>query len=575
VYHVTYSKLIRHTLARTPLVNLVVQCERIPDIAIPNNVGNKGLALPDELTGQFSVSGPPAVVYALRAVPGLTVDPAVTAKLPSGVALQVNEFLDGFKDSGLADIVMGLPGHLEKLNQTRTKNLRVILLAYDVDVSSQMTRRVLLNHAKSTSPATVVLMTQEPIDDMLLRTYMPVVTAERPSQIELSQLFQMQLTKLDAEHSVCFTVNGSTDPTGIDMAAEACAYSLAGLYAPTALQVLSLHLTGRLAKRDLNGKTHVCDIDSHALSNEKAQILNQDGYVSLIQQLVSPEDIGGLEEFKRWLVLRKAGFDPAASEACLRYPKGVLLVGPPGTAKSMCAKLVAYTFDMPLIRLDVGALFNSHLGNSERNLRNALSVAEASAPCVLFIDELEKSMGGGNSESDGGTSSRIRGTLLTWLSDKTAPVFIVGTANNIVGLPPEMTRRGRIDEVFHVDLPNLRERKSIWKIHLKKVKQLHNLEANLDVLANLTTGFSGAEIEQAVHDALYDHYQPGKPLVLTEAAMRETLLPMHSLSEARAEDIKKLQTWAKLNARPASLPDVAPILEQQANGDENTESMIV
>jgi len=344
--------------------------------------------------------------------------------------------------------------------------------------------------------------------------------------------------------------------------ANVCAGSLSGLHIPTAVQILNLHLESpacqvreRDAKGEYTGKVSF-RIDPVELSREKAEVLNKAGYVTLINDLVDESEVGGLDELKTWIKQRRAGFTDEAKAQKMRAPRGTLLVGPPGTAKSLCAELTASVFGVPLIRLDVGALFNSKLGSSERNVRNALQVADASAPCVLLLDEINRSLGGdGGGESDGGTSSRILGSILTWLASKTNDVFVIATSNSIEGLPPELTRRGRLDEVFYVALPNADERESIWHIHLGKVDQRSGLTSGeLTHLAAASDGFSGAEIEQAVHDAMYDNYKEGGKLKLTVDMVEASLNLMTPLAQARRVELSKLSQWADANARHASMP---------------------
>ena len=289
--------------------------------------------------------------------------------------------------------------------------------------------------------------------------------------------------------------------------------------------------------------------------------------MTLIRDLPSISRIGGLEVLKEWVSVRSRGFTPEAKKAKLVPPKGLMLVGPPGTAKSMSAKAIARIFGVPLIRLDMGSLFNALVGSSERNLRNALSVADASAPCVLLVDEADKGLAGmTGGKSDSGVSSRLMGSLLTWMAEKETDVFVVFTANSIDGLPPEITRRGRLDGVFFVDLPNRHEREAIWKIHLGLVDQEVD-DLGMKALVEASSGFSGAEIEAIVQDAMYKSFD-GEKASVTVPLLLELLDPEHTvpLSKARAVELKMLKDWADRNAVSASRSDRAEKDEKENRG---------
>ncbi|MGV1006312.1 MAG: AAA family ATPase [Candidatus Nanopelagicales bacterium] len=235
-------------------------------------------------------------------------------------------------------------------------------------------------------------------------------------------------------------------------------------------------------------------------------------------------------------------------------PKGIALIGIPGTGKSLTAKMIAGQWHLPLLRLDVGALFGSLVGESEERVRQALRLAESIAPCVMWIDELEKSLTSGG-VGDGGTSQRVFGTILTWMQDKKGPVFVVATANDITTLPPELLRRGRFDEVFFLDLPTAEEREQIIRVHLDK-RNLTNREFDVQRLSVLSSRFVGAELEQAVIDAMYDAFDDGRRNMTTrdiEAAITR-LVP---LSKSQREVIQGLRVWLREGrARSASFAEV-------------------
>lgn len=286
---------------------------------------------------------------------------------------------------------------------------------------------------------------------------------------------------------------------------------------------------------------------------EKQQIVRKSGLLEYVPVSLGLDRIGGLELLKEWLGRRRTAFGEEARRFGLPEPKGILLLGVQGCGKSLTAKAVAAEWRLPLLRLDVGRIFSSFVGSSEQNLRRAIGVAEGVAPVVLWIDEVEKGLSGAASSSpgDSGVSARVFGNLLTWLQEKTAPVFVVATANRIDLLPPEFLRKGRFDEIFFVDLPSEPERGEIFRIHLR-AKQRDLAAFDLDALAGLSAGFSGAEIEQAIIDGLYDAFSEGT--ALAQAHIEQALRAAVPLSRTMADDIDKLRTWAATRARPASVP---------------------
>lgn len=276
--------------------------------------------------------------------------------------------------------------------------------------------------------------------------------------------------------------------------------------------------------------------DLPELNKAKFQLLDLDGVLGYEADTARFADVGGLVNLKRWLSERQAAF--MASQIS-DMPKGVLLLGAQGSGKSLAAKAVAGLWGLPLLRLDFAALYNKFFGETERNLREALALAERMAPCVLWMDEVEKGLATG--EMDGGVSQRILGTLLTWMAERKEPVFVVATANVIKRLPPELLRKGRFDEVFFVDLPGLRVREDIFRIHLQR-RELEVSAFDLQELAMLTDGFSGAEIEQAVVSALYTaqaRQQDVGQVLLVEMLQRTV-----PLSVLMAEDLAALRNWA-------------------------------
>lgn len=273
------------------------------------------------------------------------------------------------------------------------------------------------------------------------------------------------------------------------------------------------------------------------------------GALTFVNTEDSPS-VGGLGNLKTWLGARKRAFGTEdAKKYGLPEPKGVLLLGVPGGGKSLTVKTIGQAWGLPVLRLDAGKLFGSLVGQSEAQTRQAIDAAEACAPCILWIDEIEKGLGGGGG-LDGGTSQRVFGTLLTWLQDKTAPVFVAATANRVANLPPELLRKGRFDEIFFVDLPTLEERLEIAEIHLTRRGRVPKAFKPREIAA-LTEGFTGAEIEQVVIEAMFNSYAADRDVTFKDIseAVRGTV----PLSKTMAESIKELRTWAASRARPAAV----------------------
>lgn len=294
-----------------------------------------------------------------------------------------------------------------------------------------------------------------------------------------------------------------------------------------------------------------------ALRAAKARRLSAQGMVEAMAE--TPDDqLGGLEAFKRWLAARALAFEPDARAAAIPSPRGVLLIGVQGCGKSLAARVCAHTLELPLYRLDPGRIFTGIVGASESRLDELLELLDRMSPLVLWLDEIDKSLAGAeSSSSDGGTTSRVIGRLLTWMQEREEPVFVVATANDPSRLPPEMLRRGRFDEVFFVDLPGAEARAEILDIHLRR-KPAANLDqvpplsdefdAYLD-LARGAEGFSGAELEATLIEARLNAYAQGEPLSAAHlhAAIKVTV----PLSTSRNEDIDALRSWAKTRARRA------------------------
>lgn len=286
--------------------------------------------------------------------------------------------------------------------------------------------------------------------------------------------------------------------------------------------------------------------------SEKKQLIRRNGILEYIEEDETLDSVGGLEELKHWLRQRSNAFTERAREYGLPQPKGMMILGVPGCGKSLIAKTTSRLWGLPLLRLDMGRVYDgSMVGRSEANLRNALKTAESISPAILFIDEIDKAFAGstGSADSDGGTSSRIFGSFLTWMQEKTSPVFVMATANRVERLPGEFLRKGRFDEIFFVDLPSSDERKEIFGIHLAKRREDIS-RFDLDQLVMVCDGFSGAEIEQALVAAMYEAFAQDREFTQLDiiASIRATL----PLSKTMHEQVTALRDWARQRARPAA-----------------------
>jgi len=292
--------------------------------------------------------------------------------------------------------------------------------------------------------------------------------------------------------------------------------------------------------------------DVNEVFSEKQQIIRKSGLLEYCATGESFAHVGGLAILKDWLNKRALAFSSEARTFGLPPPKGILMLGVQGCGKSLCAKAVSNQWQLPLLRFDMGRMFGSLVGSSEENVRRAIAVAESVAPAILWVDEIDKAFAGaqGSGATDGGTTARVFGTFLTWLSEKTAPVFVVATANDISQLPPELLRKGRLDEIFFVDLPSREERIEVFRIHLLK-RARNPAQFNLEALADAGKDFSGAEIEESINSALYDAFYAGADITTDHVLM--ALSQTVPLAKTMDEQINRLRSWAEGRARNASV----------------------
>ena len=364
---------------------------------------------------------------------------------------------------------------------------------------------------------------------------------ELPKDIEaLAVRFALELPDADELRDLVRTVIdavGARQRVSVELTrddAQNLVHALSGLTLNQARQVIAQAVVndGRLTADDIQ-----------TVVRAKGELIERGGILEFFPVEENAFQLGGFARLKAWLESARVGFTDEARALNLEAPKGILLVGVQGCGKSLAAKFVAREWQLPLLKLDAGRLYDKYVGESEKNFRKATSLAEAMAPVVLWIDEVEKVFAqGGSGEADGGLSQRLFGTFLTWLQEKECEVFVVGAANDLMSVPPELLRKGRFDEIFFVDLPSAEERANIFAIHLGLRKQDPS-KFDLAALASATDGFSGAEIEQAVVSALYRSLQRKQPL--TDAAIVDAARSTIPLSVARAEDVAEVRALGK------------------------------
>lgn len=309
-----------------------------------------------------------------------------------------------------------------------------------------------------------------------------------------------------------------------------------------ACQGLSLERIRRVLSKIIAKYGEIDESSPSLILQEKKQIIQQTQLLEFCLADKGIGDLGGLDNFKDWLQLRKKAFSQEAIEYGLPYPKGLLLVGVQGTGKSIAAKIIANEWRLPLLRLDFGRLFASLIGQSEQRVRKMIEIAEALSPCILWVDEIDKVFGQMESKGDSGTSNRVLGTFITWLSEKNSQVFIVATANNFKALPLELIRKGRFDEIFFVGLPSKDERQKIFKVHLSKFRPESFENYDLNLLSELTNNFSGAEIRQSIIEGMHFAFTEDREFTTNDICLGiDQTIPLAQIDK---EQIQEMQEWA-------------------------------
>jgi ATP-dependent 26S proteasome regulatory subunit len=356
-----------------------------------------------------------------------------------------------------------------------------------------------------------------------------------PDWQRLRQIIQETFTRLSKTH----TLRLKLDAPGVD----AMANNLRGLTEEEAERAVSQALVKRYA---------LCAETVMDVLEAKKDLLRHSGMLEFIDASENLKSVGGLDNLKHWLGQRQGAWEDAAKEFGLEPPRGVIILGVQGCGKSMCARAVAGEWKLPLVKFDTAAVFDKYIGETEKNIKKIFRVSEGLAPCVLWIDELEKVFAGSGPDSasvDAGVSSRILASFLSWMQERKAPVFVAATCNNVTALPPELIRKGRFDELFFVDLPNPAERKQIFAIQLARRKR-NPADFDLDQLSAAAPSYSGAEIDAAVQTAMYSSYSSKQ--ALTTQTLLDALKATVPLSTTRAEEIQALREWARTRAVPAS-----------------------
>src|SRR5688572_23516168 len=435
-----------------------------------------------------------------------------------------------------ADVDMGAPQRTVSEPAQLLRHLKAtpmagiyVLIDFHPYLSDPMNVRMIKDIAQGYEkvPRTIVLLSHEVTVPQELEHLTARLKLRVPTRNERAMVVQKVA-------STWQQANGRSvkmDPVALEQLID----NLAGLEAPD---------TERLARQAIFNDGAITMEDMPVVLAAKYQLLNRGGTLSYEPDTAKFADIGGLARLRQWLISRQPAFDGSAPG--LDAPKGVMLLGVQGCGKSLAARAAAGILNVPLLRLDFGALYSKWHGESEKNLRESLRAAEGLSPCVLWIDEMEKALASG--DSDGGTSRRVLGTFLTWLAEQRARIFVVATANDITALPPELVRKGRFDEIFFVDLPSEGARADILGIHAQK-RGIKLTSQELLALARHSERFSGAELEQAIVSALYTAHSHNAPV--TARSIAQEMQATRPLAVVMAEQVQALRTWARGRTVPA------------------------
>ena len=390
----------------------------------------------------------------------------------------------------------------------------------------------------STNRRTVILTAPELTVPPELSKLVEYFDLPLPDRDRLHEIIHDTFTRLSNTYSLKLQL----DAAGVD----AMSANLRGLTEEEAERAISQALVTRYA---------LCAETVTDVLEAKKQLLRHSGMLEFVEASDNLAGVGGLENLKHWLGQRRGAWEDSAREFGLEPPRGMIILGVQGCGKSLCARAIAGEWKLPLVKFDTSAVYDKYIGETEKRIRKVFQVAEGLAPCVLWIDELEKVFAGSGPDSasaDAGVSSRLLASFLSWMQDRKSPVFVAATCNNVTVLPPELIRKGRFDELFFVDLPNQAERKQIFSIQISKRKR-NPAEFDLDKVAAAAKGYSGAEIDAAVQGAMYAAYSEKKPL--STQHLFDAIAQTVPLSTTRAEEIAALREWASTRAVAASADD--------------------
>ena len=397
-----------------------------------------------------------------------------------------------------------------------------VLKDYDNFLKDFSVVRKLKNLSRSlkTQPKNIIILSSEVNIPDSLKEFITLLEFPLPSYTEILEELNRLLSSLQQE----------IEPSTLNNIATAC-------------QGLSLERIRRVLSKIIAKYGEIDESSPDLVLEEKKQIIQQTQLLEFCLNDKNISDLGGLDNFKDWLKLREKAFSPEAVKYGLPYPKGLLLVGVQGTGKSIAAKIIAHEWKLPLLRLDFGRLFASLIGQSEQRVRKMIEIAEALSPCVLWVDEIDKAFAGAQSSGDSGTTSRVLATFITWLSEKTSPVFVVATANNIEFIPPEILRKGRFDEMFFLNLPTREEREAIFEVHLKKSRPDSINQFKIPLLGQLSKEFSGAEIEQVVIEAMRIGFNANREFNNEDVLIAiQNLVP---LARTKSKELDQLKAWSE------------------------------
>ena len=397
-----------------------------------------------------------------------------------------------------------------------------VLKDYDNFLKDFSVVRKLKNLSRSlkTQPKNIIIVSSEINIPDSLKEFVTLLEFPLPTYSEIVEELNRLISSLQQE----------IEPETLNNIAIAC-------------QGLSLERIRRVLSKVIAKYGEIDASSPNLILQEKKQIIQQTQLLEFCLNDKNISDLGGLDNFKDWLSLRAKAFSQEAIKYGLPYPKGLLLVGVQGTGKSIAAKIIAHEWQLPLLRLDFGRLFASLIGQSEQRVRKMIEIAEALSPCVLWVDEIDKAFAGAQSSGDSGTTSRVLATFITWLSEKTSPVFVVATANNIDWIPPEILRKGRFDEMFFLNLPTREEREAIFEVHLKKYRPDLIQTFQLPLLGQLSKDFSGAEIEQVVIEAMRLGFNEDREFNNEDILVSiQNLVP---LAKTKSKEIDLLKTWSE------------------------------